>query len=152
MLLGFRLGWTWAWWPFSHQSDSFQSGPFQEGCCCEILWRAREELFISARYSQLPGCCQGNGRSCFLGWPGRGACSRRCSPSSSCDLEKAEVSSVVQSGKRVTSTLARFLVSGGQAYGGSWRTTNLYRKFNSAYLLAVSSSLRMCQMCQNLDS
>ena len=94
------------------RSDSFQSGPFQEGCCCEILWRPHEELFISARYSQLPGCCQGNGRSCFLGWPGRGACSHHCSLSSSCDLGKAEVSSVVQPGKRVTSTLARFLVSG----------------------------------------
>ena len=77
------------------KSDSLHSGPFQVGCCCEIL------VFISARYSQRPGCCQGNGRSCFLGWPSRGGCSHHCSLSSSCDLEKAEVSSTAQSAKRV---------------------------------------------------
>ena len=111
MLLGLRLGWPWTWWPLSHQVRQFSVWTLSSRV---LLWNTLERergtlVFISARYSQRPGYCQGNGRSCFLGWPSRGGCSHHCSLSSSCDLEKAEVSSTA---RRVASILDPFLVSG----------------------------------------
>ena len=76
------------------RSDSFPSGPFDVGVAAQYSVREQGILIlICARCSQLPGCCQGNGRSCLPGWPSRGGYSPHCSLRSSCDLEKVASSS-----------------------------------------------------------